>query len=267
MQLFEGSHHAKILDDTIRKYLLDQPISKKLAIVQIGENPSSGMYINLKVNKCTELGVPVFVKYFQTGTDESTIIASVKELMNDYSVKSVIVQLPLPSDYSSKILDLLKIDKDVDLLSKESKVKFYSGSSSRLTPVVRSAAYFMNEINFNPKGKKATIVGTGELIGKPLSYYLRSQGCIVEEVSFYKKGTLLKGDLVVLGTGNPRLILGDDINENANVIDFGSSVVSGRAVGDLDMNSKLDHLGHLSPSPGGMGPLVIRFLIMNHLGL
>jgi methylenetetrahydrofolate dehydrogenase (NADP+)/methenyltetrahydrofolate cyclohydrolase len=267
MQLFDGNYHAKVLDDSIRKYVTEHPLAEKLCIVQVGENPASGMYINLKVNKCNELGIPVTVKYFATGTDESTLLQNVMHFSHDETVKSIIIQLPMPFGFSNKALDALSYEKDVDCLSMQAKVKLYNGTSMRFPPIIRSTQHFMSVNALNITGKKVVVVGSGELVGKPLMYYFKTKGAEVTEITSYKKGTKLDGELVVLGTGNPSLVIGTDIVPNANVIDFGSTIVAGRAVGDLDMNSDLSHLNFLSPSPGGMGPLVIRFLIMNHLGI
>lgn len=207
--------------------------------------------------------------------------------------KGVIVQIPLPRPGLQNVLNIIPVSKDVDLLSNKSQKKFYSGDFTRLSPVVRAFEYFLISNHLDVKSKKCDIIGNGFLVGRLISAFLLQRGAKVrildkaanerrinyEHVSNfnfekpnivkepYSKGKKLNSQFVVLSAGVPNLVDGSDISEGANVLDFGSNLLNGRYVGDLDMNSKLDHLSIISPSPGGMGPPVLGFLIVNLLGI
>ena len=113
------------------------------------------------------------------------------------------------------------------------------------------------------KSLKSVVVGNGELVGKPISFFLNKNGADVNVLTDYDGAGKLNCRLLVLCAGSPLLVKGDNISVGCDVVDFGSSVVEGKCVGDLDMNSNLEHLGCISKSPGGMGPLVVRYLLLN----
>lgn len=266
MQFFDGKKEAEKLDKKIRNILSEN--SKdfgKLLIIQIGENASSKKYVELKKRVGERLGIKVEVLSLSASESDKTISDRVEKEVNRIDVSSVIIQLPLPRQKLNKILDLIPIEKDVDLLTTEAQQKYYTGGLERTSPVVRSAEYFIYSTDVVKNLKKAIIVGGGFLVGKPVAKKLENIGVLPEIIEDYVPGKKLDADLIVLSAGIPNLVKGEDISESTNVIDFGSTVVDGITVGDLDMNSQIDHLNFVSPSPGGMGPLVIRFLFLNHL--
>jgi len=114
---------------------------------------------------------------------------------------------------------------------------------------------------------KAVVIGEGYLVGKPAAQYLKSKNYQVTVINDYQTGQKIDADLLVLSAGIPNLVRGEDISEGCDVVDFGSSVVYGKTVGDLAQESSLEHLGLVSMSPGGVGPLVVRYLIMNFLSI
>jgi methylenetetrahydrofolate dehydrogenase (NADP+)/methenyltetrahydrofolate cyclohydrolase len=157
------------------------------------------------------------------------------------------------------------VEKDIDVISSESKRKFYSGDFSRLPPVVRAFQNFVDSCGIELSGSRAVVIGEGDLVGKPISFYLSKKGADVETNSSYNGNEKINCDVLVLAAGVPGLVKGENISDGCNVVDFGSSVIDGKCVGDLDMSSSLDHLGCVSKSPGGMGPLVVRYLLLNFL--
>lgn len=268
MILFDGKNEAKKLDDQIATIVQENTsflAEKFLAIVQIGENAESEKYINLKKKYGDHIGVNVSEYKISSKLNDLEISNLVSAIALDPDLLGVIIQLPLPRPSLNSILDLIPYEKDVDLLSSAAQSKFYSGILKRLSPVVLATEYFLNSINFSPINKKALILGSGDLVGKPVEFYLKTKGMTTNFVLDYKPGTKLDADLIVLGTGKPNLVDGADMCANASVIDFGSTIVGDVVVGDLDMKSKTSHLGFVSASPGGLGPLVVRFLFWNFL--
>ena len=272
MEFFDGNLHAKKLEEQIAQHLASQAgDNRELAIILIGDNPSSEKYVSVKQKVAKRLGIEVNIYRFDPSKMQSLeMLVKGSDIIYSPKVKSVIVQLPLPSPRLYSLLTKIPYEKDVDMLSEGFKKKFYGGNLSRLSPIVRAVEYFISSNSLEIEGKNAVVVGRGELVGKPLAFYLKNKGSNVKIIDIpnnYKTGDYLDADLIVLSAGVPNLVRGEDISKDCNVIDFGSSVVDGKTVGDLDLNSKLKHLGVISPSPGGMGPLVVRFLLMNHLGI
>ena len=267
MILFDGNLHAKKLEEQILKAPKTFK-EQELAIIQLGDNASSEKYVSLKLKVCERLGV--LTKLYRLDYKSQSDVDSTKRLLlklsEDVSVGSIIVQLPLPDSSLYPLLDLLPQAKDIDILGIESKNLFYTGNNGLESPVVRGVRYFLGTmLPTKAQSLRACIIGYGELVGKPVNHFLKSQGYSVEINSNYTAGEKLAYDLIVLSVGIPNLVNPQDIKSGCNVIDFGSSVLSGKTTGDLNLNLPLDHLGVVSPSPGGMGPLVVRFLLMNHL--
>jgi len=267
MLLFNGKSLAQELDSKIINYINDVKKVKTLAIIQVGDNESSNKYINLKVKLCEKVGVPVVFHHFDTAETDLEISKKVIDIFNDPSIGGGIIQLPLPRFSLNTLLDLIPANKDIDLLSSTSQSQFYHQNFERLSPVIRAAKFFIDKENLTIEKLKVFVVGEGNLVGKPVAFYLKTLGASVTTLLNYERGMLLDCQLLVLSAGVPNLVTGSDIKANCHVIDFGSAVVDGKVVGDFDLNTPKDHLGALSASPGGMGPLVVRFLVMNHLGI
>ncbi len=267
MKFFESKLCAIQLEDEIKTYILRTKNGYVLSIVQIGENKVSEKYISLKQAFCRSIGVEVEVHKISESLEDGKVFDSVKTVFNKHISGGILVQLPLPRKSLNPILDLIPVGKDVDLLSGTSRARFYSGDFEKLPPVIRSLALFIGKTNLNLKNTEVTVIGNGFLVGKPAAFYLKQLGACVEIINKYKVGRSINADLLVLSAGVPNLINGEDIKKGCNVVDFGSSVVGGRVVGDLNLESRIGDLGVVSPSPGGVGPLVVRFLVMNHLGI
>lgn len=268
MKQFDGKEHAKKLEKQISDFLKHNVVEGELAIIQIGGNKSSEKYTAIKKKVCDRLGIACRVYKLNKEKLDLEYMVQATHIIYSPSVKSVIIQLPLPTKRLESLLTKIPRDKDVDVLSEGAKKKFYSGDFSIMPPVVRAVEYFIYSNKIDVNDKNITMVGYGDLVGKPVGFFLEKQGSkvkIVEEN--YSPGVLMDSDLVILAAGVSNLVKGEDIKSNCDVIDFGSSIADGKFVGDLDLSSKLSHLGNVSPSPGGMGPLVVRFLIMNHLGI
>lgn len=268
MELFNGNEHAKGLDAKIKAYLASNKVDGKLAIIQIGDNPASEKYVSIKEKIAKKLGIDIVIHKFDMKEMKSLeILVKGSDIIYSPSVKSVIVQLPLPARRLYSLLTKIPYEKDVDMLSEGAKRKYYGGDISRPPPTARACEYFLDSNNIKIESKNVVLIGMGDLVGKPLQFFLRKLGANVSHSDDYRTGGRINSDLIVVSVGVPGLLNGDDISDGCHVIDFSSNMVGGKTMGDLNLDSKLDHLGIISPSPGGMGPLVVRFLLMNHLGI
>lgn len=267
MTLFDGKLQASILDTQISAFLKGHPVgTSTLAIIQIGDNLASEKYIQLKLKLCATFGVSVtFIKLASTDSDAS-IFTKISELVSKPQISGVIIQLPLPRTSLHKVLNVIPEEKDIDLLSLGSLHRFYAGDFSRVSPVVRSFILYSKSLPIPLADMRCCVIGNGNLVGKPIAYYLKTLGATVTVLENYVTGTPLNYELVVLSAGVPKLVIASDLVAGTNVIDFGSTVIDGKVVGDLQQDA-LSHLGLVSTSPGGAGPLVVRYLLMNFLQL
>jgi methylenetetrahydrofolate dehydrogenase (NADP+)/methenyltetrahydrofolate cyclohydrolase len=267
VKIFDGKKQSEKVEEKIIEILNENPkvLDKSLAIIIIGKDPSSEKFVKIKTQVCDRLGVHYRLFDIDEDLSDEQIFGRVKEIFESDEIGGGIVQLPLPRQSLNKILDLIPPEKDIDVISNAGKNRLYSGDFSMLSPVVLAFEHFINENNIELKSTKAIVVGDGELVGKPISFYLKKSGADIEVLSNYGGDKFLDCEILVLAAGAPNLVKGKNISSGCQVVDFGSSVVEGKCVGDLDMETNLDHLGNVSKSPGGMGPLVVRYLILNHL--
>ncbi len=267
MQIFDGKTQALLLDQEISRYISENPLNTTLAVIMVGENSASQKFVDLKLALCKKLGIPA--KHYQIPAKRSDgeIFTQISEIFANPQVSGGIIQLPLPRESLNQALNLIPEEKDIDRISPKSQKEFYDGDFSKLSPTVRAFEHFIKYSNLETDNLETIVVGKGFLVGAPLGYYLASHGSTVQYLLDYKTGKPLNCHLLILSAGSPELVKGESIAEGCNVVDFGSSVVHNKTIGDLDLKSRLDHLGVVSLSPGGMGPLVIRYLLMNSLGI
>lgn len=267
MQLFDGKKEADLLDKKIEDYVSSHPVDKKLDIIQVGDNLSSDKFIEIKKKLCDRFNIPVSISYIKDSLPDEIIVNLVKKILDDDKVSGGIIQLPLPRKSLSNLLNLIPLDKDIDVISTEGKKRFYEGDFNILPPVVRSLKHLIDLNDIDLSNLDVTVIGDGELVGKPIAYFLSRQKANVSVLSNYDGECRIDSKLLILCSGTPNLVKGENVEEGCSIVDFGSSVIDNKCVGDLDMDSKLDHLGYISKSRGGMGPLVVRYLIFNFLDI
>lgn len=267
MKIFNGRQEADKLEKIIRDNMSLYDDYSELAIILVGDDPSSLKYVNLKKSLCSSLGIRSRVYHISESITDYEILEQSKSIIRKKEVGGLIVQLPLPRKTLYDILNQIPPEKDLDLLNSENVDNKYPENEPFIPPVVRAVDHFVRLGEIEYKKINAILLGEGRLIGQPIKRFLENAGTKVTTVQNYKTGSKIECDLLILGTGIPVLVRGDDINPGCNVIDFGSSVVNGKTVGDLDLSSEINHLGIVAKSPGGVGPLVVRYLIMNFLGI
>lgn len=267
MQLFHGKEAALNIDEQIKNRVRQFRSGKTstLLIVQIGEHEEASKYVKLKLSLAEKLGIKAEHVLIDSKLSDKKVFEQVKALFKDKKYSGGLIQLPLPRASLTPVLALIPVEKDIDLLSPESQKAFYKGDFTKLPPIIKALDYFITNNRVNLYGERAVVIGPGFLVGKPIAHYLKKRGSEVTLVTKYVRGEKYNCHLAVLSSGTPALVSGADFTKGCHVADFGSAVIAGRTVGDLDLKTPLSHLAMVSPSPGGMGPLTIRFLIMNFL--
>jgi methylenetetrahydrofolate dehydrogenase (NADP+)/methenyltetrahydrofolate cyclohydrolase len=262
-QIVDGRKIAGEKFSELKGKIEKEEFSLSLAVVKVGGNETSQIYINAKKRELEKVGISVLVYYFPEDVLEEELC---KEI-NFLEESGVIVQLPLPVNLNQqKILNAVLEEKDVDFLSTASLGKFYNGTSEILPPVVGAVKSILDEYQVDYKEKNVALVGSGVLVGKPLTVFFMENKSTVsvlnsktEDIGYFTR----KADIIISGAGVPNLIKGDLVKDGAVVIDAGTSTEGGFLVGDVDMKSVKEKASLLSPVPGGVGPLTVYHLAEN----
>jgi len=249
----------KILSDLKKEA---QKLNLKLAVVLVGENPASVLYIEQKKKACEKIGISFKLFKFNQKISTSALKKKVTEIVRKPDVSGLIVQLPLPKKINTQeILNAVSSEKDVDILSDENLGKFYQGSMKFLPPTIAGIAELFKKYKLEIKGKNIVLIGTGILIGKPLSIWLLNKkatfsvvGSFTKNITFFTK----QADILISGTGKPNLV-----KKGAILIDCGSGRLRGKITGDMDFKSVSQKASFIAPVFGGIGPMTVAMLLWN----
>lgn len=238
------------------------------AIIQVGENPVSALYVKKKEEMAGKLGIKCKKFILDEKIDETELIVNIKEISSDTDVSGIIVQLPLPQHIDTRrVLDSIDPDKDIDGLHSENLGKLFTGQKSFYPATPVAVTRLIEELDINVSGKRVVVVGGSNLVGKPLSMLLLNKGATVTTCNSKTKnlkGITQKADILVVAIGRPNFITPEMVKENSIVIDVGINRMDDKVVGDVQKGVS-QKAAFLTPVPGGVGPLTIMFLMENIL--
>lgn len=241
-----------------------------LAVVLVGEDPASHVYVRNKTNACKEVGfISRSYKLDPTATQEELEVL-IDRLNEDHEIDGILVQLPLPKHLNSeKILEQIRPDKDVDGFH-----PFNIGKLAQRTPLLRPCTprgiiTLLESTGEKIRGKDAVIVGASNIVGRPMGLELLLAGCTVTTTHRFTENLAEKvsrADIVVVAVGIPSLVKGDWIKPGATVIDVGiNRLDTGKLVGDVEFDVAKEKAGWITPVPGGVGPMTVATLMENTL--
>ncbi|MFT4173077.1 MAG: bifunctional methylenetetrahydrofolate dehydrogenase/methenyltetrahydrofolate cyclohydrolase FolD [Rhodocyclaceae bacterium] len=250
--------------------LIAQGIRPCLAVILVGDNPASAVYVRNKVNACEKAGFTSLKFEFPADVAPDVVFAKIAELNADTTVHGILVQLPLPRQFDEdKVLEAISPDKDVDGFHAENFGLLLQGRKS-FYPCTPWGVMKMLEAEQVPlAGAEAVVIGRSNIVGKPMAVMLLSQGATVtvchsktRDLAFHTR----RADIVVAAVGRPRFLTGDMIKPGAVVIDVGiNRLPDGKLCGDVDFESAKEVAGAITPVPGGVGPMTITMLLANTL--
>ncbi len=254
--IIDGNNIAGKILKELRKQLVPE---KEFAAILVGDDSASLSFLKQKEMAARSLGVKFHLYRFADSLAQVELQKKVRAIYENPDVGAVIIQLPLPQKYDRvAVLNEIGIDKDVDVLNGE--------TSKILAPAAGALQRILQEINFNVVEKDVVIVGSGLLIGRPIADWLmgKARKLTIMNKGGYESSVVRNADLVVSGTGVPRLIKGDDIKNGAVIIDYGyGRDESDTLSGDVDFKSVSRVAGFVTPTPGGTGPIVVAMLFSN----
>lgn len=232
--------------------------TKSLAAILVGDDKASLSFLKQKEKVAKELGVRFVLHILPESLSQHELEQNVRAISADKTVGAVIVQLPLPKKYDRvPVLNAIGIEKDVDVLNGE--------TTKVLPPAVGALKHILDEVKLDLTGKRATVVGPGMLIGRPIAGWLMPQVIKLTVLGKAKldEAAIKEADLVIAGTGVPHLINDTHIKPGAVVVDFGYGQLDGKTTGDVDVKSVAMKTKQVTPTPGGTGPIVVAQLFEN----
>ena len=252
--------NGKKIAEDIKNSLKDKVKGLTLAVILVGEDPSSLTYIKQKEKLCRELDVNFKIYNLSEDTHEKKLIELLKSLNEDIKINGILVQLPLPKHiYRDNVLKEISPKKDVD------------GFNSNLLPCTPKAILnILEKEEISLENKKIVVVGHGFTVGQPLSRILKNKGynvTICNSKTLNLKEITKQADVLITAVGKPNLITKDMVKKGAVIIDAGISRINNKVVGDVDFESVKEIASKITPVPGGVGPVTVAMVLENLLTL
>jgi methylenetetrahydrofolate dehydrogenase (NADP+)/methenyltetrahydrofolate cyclohydrolase len=239
-----------------------------LAVILVGDNPASRVYVRNKIKACTDAGIHSELYEMPADAPEVQVLERIRVLNADAKIHGILVQLPLPRQVSeAKVLDTIAVEKDVDGLHVQSLGSLVVGKDGFAPCTPAGCMAMLDHIRAPLEGREAVVVGRSNIVGKPMALMLLQRSATVTICTSRTRDLAShtrRADVLVVATGKPRLIDGDMIKPGAIVIDVGvNRTAEGKLVGDVDFESARKMAGWITPVPGGVGPMTIAMLLSN----
>jgi methylenetetrahydrofolate dehydrogenase (NADP+)/methenyltetrahydrofolate cyclohydrolase len=240
----------------------------RLVVILAGQNPASLNYIRIKQKRAQEIGLKVDLKSFPEDVAASELVAAIRGLNQEQNVCGILVQLPLPGNLpAQEILDAVSPDLDVDCLTTVNKQKLVTGKEIKFFPPAPAAILkLLEEYKVDLKGH-ILLVGSGELVGRPLAAMLLNRGLSFEVANRHTDNLsqlAVKADVLITAVGKPDLIIGSMVKKGSVIIDAGTTgSANGDIKGDVESDSVLNKARLFAPVPGGVGPVTVAMLLGN----
>ena len=254
--------------------LAAQGIRPGLAVILVGEDPASQVYVRNKVNACAQAGFHSEKHSYPADVEAATVFAKIAELNADPAIHGILVQLPLPKHFDADaVLEAIAPEKDVDGFRAENVGALMQGKPCFIPCTPYGAMKFFEDAGITLRGKEAVIVGRSNIVGKPMAMLLMHAGATVticHSQTQDLKAHCRRADILVAAIGKPKMITGDMVKPGAVVIDVGINRLpdgpdAGKLCGDVDFDSAKEVASYITPVPGGVGPMTITMLLANTL--
>lgn len=256
----------KILEEAKEKIERNN-LKLKLAIIQIGDNLASNIYIKNKKIACEKVGISVVYEKLETDTTEEELIKLIEKFNKDDSITGIILQSPLPNNLDfDKCSSCIHSNKDVDGFTKDNIYKLYLNQKSIMPCTVKGILRLLQEYKISIEGANTTIIGRGNIVGKPLALAMENRNATVTLCHSRTKNLkeiTRRADIVIAACGVPHLITADMIKEKSIVIDVGITKKDGKIIGDVDFENVKNKASYITPNPGGVGPMTVAMIIDN----
>ena len=252
------------------KALHKQGIKPGLAVILVGDNPASQVYVRNKVKACEQTGIHSLLEKHDASLSEADLLARVHALNQDNSIHGILVQLPLPAHIDAqKVIEAIAPEKDVDGFHVASAGALMTGLPGFWPCTPHGCMKMLEHIGYELRGKHAVVIGRSNIVGKPMALMLLQQNATVtvcHSATVNLKAHTLQADVIVAAVGKRHVLTADMVKPGAVVIDVGMNRDDeGKLCGDVDFAGVSQVASHITPVPGGVGPMTITMLLVNTL--
>lgn len=272
-QLIDGNAlskqlRAQVAADTAA--LKAKGLTPGLAVVLVGDNPASQVYVRNKVKACEDAGLHSVLEKYEATMTEADLLARVEALNNDASIHGILVQLPLPAHIDArKVIEAISPAKDVDGFHIASAGALMTGMAGFWPCTPYGCMKMLESIGYDLKGKHAVVIGRSNIVGKPMALMLLQKDATVTVAHSRTqnlKALTLQADVIVAAVGKRNVLTADMVKPGAVVLDVGMNRNDeGKLCGDVDFDGVKEVAGYITPVPGGVGPMTITMLLVNTL--
>ncbi len=270
-QIIDGNALAQDLRQSFKarvEALAAQGLRPGLVVILVGEDPASQVYVRNKVNACQAIGMHSEKITYEAGIDQAVVLAKIAELNADPAIHGILVQLPLPRHFDEeKVLEAIATEKDVDGFHAENVGALAQGNPRFIPCTPYGVMKMFEKGNVDLTGKEAVVIGSSNIVGKPMALLLINAGATVTVCNSRTKdiaGHTRRADILVAAVGKPKFVTADMVKPGAVVIDVGiNRLPDGKLCGDVDFAGCLEVAGQITPVPGGVGPMTITMLLAN----
>lgn len=276
-QLLDGNAIARKLRAGFRERvdaLVRQGCKPGLAVVLVGEDPASQVYVRNKVNACTEIGMHSEKITFPADVPQASVMERIAALNADRSIHGILVQLPLPAHFDAdEVLEAISPEKDVDGFHAENVGALVQGQPRFIPCTPYGVTKMLAETGVNLRGAEAVVIGRSNIVGKPMALLLLAAGATVTICHSQTRDLAAhtrRADVLVAAVGRPKFVTADMVKPGAVVIDVGINRIpegldAGKLCGDVDFAGCREVASWITPVPGGVGPMTITMLLANTL--
>lgn len=272
-KILDGKKLAEKLNSDLKSKILniytETGIKPKLAAILVGEDPASEIYVNMKRRKCEQVGIESILIKLDRQISKERIFSEIDKLNNDETIHGILLQIPLPEKFKeikSKILERISPLKDVDGFNPINKGMLFDYEEELAPCTPKGIIALLEYYNITIQGKDVVIVNRSNLVGKPLIFMLLKRNATVTICHTSTKSIenhMQRADILVVAVGKPKFITKDKVKEGVIIIDVGQNRVQGKLYGDVDFEDVYEKCGAITPTPGGIGPLTVAFLLQN----
>ncbi len=273
MTIVDGKLVSKLTRDEVKAEIAALPIEKTgvpigLAVILVGDDPASQVYVRNKINACAEVGMDSVLVKLPADSTFDEVISKIRELNDDRNISGIILQLPVPKHLNeAKLLEAINPSKDVDGCHYVQKGKLWTGQPEVIPCTPYGCMKLLDYYSISLQGKNAVVIGRSNLVGKPLAQLLLDKNATVticHSKTENLKDITSRADIVCVAIGKVKYLKADMIKEGAVVIDVGMNRdENGKLCGDVDFENVAPKCSYITPAPGGVGLMTVAMLLKN----
>lgn len=269
-QIMNGKEVSNHIKQQVKAEIEANNLDIRLAVVIVGNDPASRIYVNNKKKACEEVGIKSVEYVLPENTDEESLLSLIKMLNDSNCIHGILVQLPLPKHINEdKVISTIAVEKDVDGFSAKNVGQLWQGTYSIASCTPAGVMELLDYYNIDIAGKHCVIVGRSNIVGKPMAALMLERNATVT-ICHSKTQNLSaitnQADILIAAVGKSKFITSDLVKNDAIVVDVGiNRDENGKLCGDVDFENVKDKTSYITPVPGGCGPMTIAMLMKNTL--